>query len=367
MNAVTFQAQWRGRSLEADVRARRAAELLYQLKIVEERWLLGASTYLMAPPAPVLATAATGGTVAAGTYWVKVTAKNAQGETTASPAAKIVTTGATSTITIFTVPNATHYNVYIGSGGGQPADSAMWLQAGISGANAPQPAIGANVTLADGVTVMPSGEVNPAILAVTLAAPPATSGTALSTVSANTAKTFVDGSGNVLMWDGLLAQALLNATQANGATLGAQVAQPAAANGLLALADIDNLLAAMYMQAAGDPDYIVMNPLDNIRLTNLVVGAGQLRYVVQAGDGGELGQVQGQLTAQFRATRYLNKSTGKEIPILLDRYCPQGCMVFVPLALPFPVPEVGNAIEVGGAGTGGAAALCARAQALAHR
>ena len=37
MNSVTFQAQWRGRSLETDLRARRVAELLYQLKIVEER------------------------------------------------------------------------------------------------------------------------------------------------------------------------------------------------------------------------------------------------------------------------------------------------------------------------------------------
>ncbi|MEO7003434.1 MAG: hypothetical protein ABI068_16560, partial [Ktedonobacterales bacterium] len=79
MNAVSFQAQWRGRSLEADVRARRIAELLYQLKMTEERWVLGASAYVMVPPAPALATAVSGGTVAAGTYWVKVTAKNAQG------------------------------------------------------------------------------------------------------------------------------------------------------------------------------------------------------------------------------------------------------------------------------------------------
>ena len=42
-NAVTFQAQWRGRALEGDVRARRTAELLYQLKIVEERWLVQGS------------------------------------------------------------------------------------------------------------------------------------------------------------------------------------------------------------------------------------------------------------------------------------------------------------------------------------
>jgi len=343
-NKVSFQAQWRGRSLEADVRARRTAELLYQLKITEERWLLGASEKLMVPPAPVLATAATGGTVAAGTYWVKVTAKNAQGETTGSAAAKIVTTGATSTITvsIMTVPNATQYNVYVGSGTNQPADSAMWLQAGLSGANALQPNVGANVTLQDGLTILPSGEVQPAYFnAPTITAPPATSGTALSTVAANTAKTFVDGSNNSLMWDGIISQALLNATTANGATLGAQVSQPAAATGVLALSDIDNLLAAMYLQAAGDPDYIIMNPLDNVKLTNLVVGAGQLRYVVQS-TGGD----QGDLTAQYRVTRYLNKTTGEEMPIILDRYCPQGTMVFLPMSIPFPVAEQNAAVEV---------------------
>jgi hypothetical protein len=219
MNTVSFQAQWRGRSLEADVRARRVAELLYQLKIVEERWVLGASAYLMTPPAPVLATSTTGGTVAAATYWVKVTALNAQGQTLGSSAAKITTTGSTSTITItiFTVPNATQYNVYIASGASYPGDAAAWLQAGISGANAPQPAIGNNVTLADGATIMPSGEVNPAYLTVVLSAPPATSGTALSSVAANPAKTYVDGSGNLLMWDGLIAQALNNATLATWA------------------------------------------------------------------------------------------------------------------------------------------------------
>ncbi|HEX9038532.1 MAG TPA: hypothetical protein VF808_16230 [Ktedonobacterales bacterium] len=344
MNQVSFQAQWRGRSLESDVRARRIAELLYQLKMTEERWILGASTLLMVPPAPTLTTATTGGTLAAATYWVKVTATNAQGQTTGSAVRSATTTGTTSTlaITIYTVPNAAQYNVYIGTGATQPADSALWLQTGISGTNAQQPLTGAPVTLADGVTTMPSGEVTPGILTVTLSAPPATTGTALSTVTANTAKTFVDGANNPLMWDGLIAQALNNASQANGATLGAQVAQPAAANGQLALSDIDNLLAAMYMQAAGDPDHIVMNPLDNVRLTNLVVGAGQLRYVVQAGESAD----QGQLTAQYRVTRYLNKSTGKEMPIIIDRYCPQGQLVFLSLTTPFPTPEVTSAVEI---------------------
>jgi len=312
--------------------------------MTEERWTLGASSLLMIPPAPVLAASASGGTLAAGTYWVKVTAKNTQGETTGSSASKVTTTGSTSLIslTLFTVPNATQYNVYVASGASYPGDASAWLQAGVSGANAPQPAVGAVVTLADGVTAMPSGEVNPAILTLTISAPPATSGTALASVASNTAKSFVDGSGNVLMWDGLIAQALNNASTANGATLGAQVAQPADPTGKLALSDIDNLLAGMYLQAAGDPDYLVMNPLDNVRLTNLVVGAGQLRYVVQAGESAD----QGQLTAQYRVTRYLNKSTGKEMPIIINRYCPQGHLVFLPPTMPFPTPDIGAAVEI---------------------
>jgi hypothetical protein len=87
-----------------------------------------------------------------------------------------------------------------------------------------------------------------------------------------------------------------------------------------------------------------MNSLYGVRLTNEVVNAGQLRYVVQASAGGTADQ--GDLTAQYRVTRYLNKSTGKELPIILDRYCPQGHLVFLPLSVPFPVPEIANAVEI---------------------
>jgi hypothetical protein len=58
------------------------------------------STAMAAPAAPGLATAASGGTVAAGTYGVIVSYVNAQGESVGSAPASIVTTGATSTITI---------------------------------------------------------------------------------------------------------------------------------------------------------------------------------------------------------------------------------------------------------------------------
>jgi hypothetical protein len=345
-NAVTFQAQWRGRSLEGDVRARRTAELLYQLKIVEEKWIVQGSTLLMTPPAPIVTTATGGGTITAGTYWVQVTATNAQGETlpsalpatSAGPTAVVTTTGSTSTITItiFTVPNAASYSVYIGAGSTPPANGAMWKQTGLTTA---QPAYGASVSLSNGGTTT-AGEVVPPTVTVTLAAPPATSGT--NPPASNTAKTLVDGSGNPLMFDGLIAQALNNATTGNGASLGAQVAQPAASNGILALSDLDAILMNMYQQAAGDPEIILMNPVDNVKLTNLVVAAGQLRYVIDAAHPEQSAHV----VAPMRVTAYLNKVTGKEIPIVLDRYCPMGMMLFLSLALPYPVPEIDHAIEI---------------------
>ncbi len=345
-NAVTFQAQWRGRSLEGDVRARRTAELLYQLKIVEERWLVQGSSLLMVPPAPVVSTSASGGSIAAGTYWVQVTATNAQGETlpSALPAtsngttAVVTTSGATSTITLtlFTVPNAAGYNVYIGAGSTPPANAAMWKQNGLTQT---QPAYGASVQLANGGTTT-AGEVVPPTITVTLTTAPATSGT--NPPASNTAKTLVDGSGNPLMFDGLLAQALNNATLTNGGSLGTQVAQPAASSGILALSDIDAILMNLYQQAAGDPDIIVMNPIDNVKLTNLVVAAGQMRYVIDAGKASEAAHV----LAPFRVTAYLNKVTGREIPIVLDRYCPMGTLLFLPLSLPYPVPEIDHAIEI---------------------
>lgn len=74
--------------------------------------------------APTLATATTGGTVAAGTYQVVVTYVSATGETVASSSASITTTGSTSTITVTTpaangVPGgATGWNAYITAAGG---------------------------------------------------------------------------------------------------------------------------------------------------------------------------------------------------------------------------------------------------------
>jgi hypothetical protein len=70
---------------------------------------------------PQLATATTGGVLAATTYYVRYTWISAQGETMVSPEASIVTTGATSSITV-TIPalpaGATLAGIYIGTAPG---------------------------------------------------------------------------------------------------------------------------------------------------------------------------------------------------------------------------------------------------------
>lgn len=74
-------------------------------------------------PAPGTVTATpstTGGSLAAGTYYYKVTALNAQGQTTGSPEVSATTTTATSSVALSwtAVPGATSYNVYRGTAAG---------------------------------------------------------------------------------------------------------------------------------------------------------------------------------------------------------------------------------------------------------
>jgi len=86
-----------------------------------------------APSAPGVATATTGGTVLAGTYQVTVTYTNAQGETIASTASPITTTGSTSTITI-TAPAAaayaTNWYAYVSQAGGTALSATRQQAAG---------------------------------------------------------------------------------------------------------------------------------------------------------------------------------------------------------------------------------------------
>lgn len=77
-------------------------------------------TGLDAPVANTPSTATTGGTLAAGTYYYRVAALDARGQTVASNEVSVTTTGATSTVTVTwgAVTGATGYRIYRGTAAG---------------------------------------------------------------------------------------------------------------------------------------------------------------------------------------------------------------------------------------------------------
>ena len=78
---------------------------------------LNVTAVMAAPVQSATSTSTTGGTLAAGTYFYKVTALNAAGETVGSNEQSQVTTGTTSTVTVSwgAVTGATSYRVYRGT------------------------------------------------------------------------------------------------------------------------------------------------------------------------------------------------------------------------------------------------------------
>lgn len=99
---------------------------------------------IAAPAAPTVTPAGSGGTVLAGTYQVLVTYVNAQGETIASTASPVVTTGSASTITITspaTETGAVSWYAYVSQAGGTAASATRQQTAGSP------TAIGSNLVL----------------------------------------------------------------------------------------------------------------------------------------------------------------------------------------------------------------------------
>jgi hypothetical protein len=88
---------------------------------------------ILEPVQSALATATTGGTITAGTYIYAVTAINALGETLISNERTIVTTGATSTVTVTwaAVTGATGYKLYKTAAGGATQTELLYKTVGL--------------------------------------------------------------------------------------------------------------------------------------------------------------------------------------------------------------------------------------------
>jgi hypothetical protein len=337
---VTFETEIYGRSFQGDPLALASAKLIPALKQIQEFNYINWGVKLWSPAPPNnISTVTTGGSLTAGVYWIIVTAVNAQGETLAfgatqaNPvAATITTTGSTSQITfnIYTVPGAVSYRVYVGIGATQPANSAMWLQTAAT-------QFGSGTALNQPTTGVKQG-----FFTVTMgAAAAATSGTAYSTVvtAGNTANmvalsTYAGNTSSPLTFDGMIALILQN-YGAVGSALGTAgetplVVQPAAASGALALNDIDTLHQNAFLNAQADFDYCFTGVMDHKKLSLLVSQGTNVRYNLATTDA----EAQRNLVAGYRASAYINQTTGKVIPIVMLPYLSQGTIVFGSFELP---------------------------------
>ncbi len=336
-DVVTFETEIYGKSFEGDVRATVAAKLIPALMLEEELWLINSSQKLWAPvPSFNGATTAGGGNLAAGTNWIIVTAVNSNGETLAyggsSPTAlSIVTAGGASTATfnINRVPGATSYRIYVGIGATQPATTGMWLQSTAVSSTTDAGGFGQGyITITAGAS-----------------AAFATSGTAYSTVvtAGNTAVNVSSGGGGTpanlaLTWDGLQSLTYLNAGTAGTAGVRGEtplIKFPAAANGSLALTDIDGLLEAMYLNAHADPEVLFTGVKDHKKLSYLVAQGTNFRVNTSNSQADMSNIIGGQ-----RVTKYINQTTGTLMDVVMLPYLTQGTIIAASLKLPFPVASI---------------------------
>lgn len=342
---ITFEAEIYARMYEPDVRAKIAAKLAPSLMLGQETWYLNSGQQCWTPAPPnTVSTSASGGSVTAATYWIIVTAVNAQGESlawsiapssvTVPKAASITTSGSTSTITfnINRVPGATSYNVYMGTGSTQPANSAMWLQAAnkFSGTN----------PLND-----PGGYAS-GYFSVTMTAAAATSGTAYSSIISSNAPatppymvaTGSTPSGYILTFDGLQALAMINAGTLSTVGVGGETAAVrlvADASGVLAKSDIDTHLESMYLNSRANPECMLVSVKDHKAISNIVFNASNFRVNAQPTQASI-----GDMAGGARATKWINQTTGRLMDIIMCPYLPQGTIVFLSLTLPFQVAEI---------------------------
>ena len=237
-NSVTFQSQWRSRALEGDMLARRKVELVYALKLQEENWIINGASKLWRPAKPLLTAATTGGSLAAATYWVQVTAVNSAGESLPSTIASVTTTGSTSSITILFegVIGATSYNVYVGTGSTQPSNSNMFI------------AVTTNFT-PNGLPQQPADYIGSMSISTLMTTNP-TSGAHPPTSNTATVATNV--------FDGMISLCYLNPNTGGNLSVGEQgmtsvIVQPSQSSGLLILQDLQLLFRKMFSQAMADP------------------------------------------------------------------------------------------------------------------
>ena len=296
---VTYKAQFAGVGFE-DMRQLSQHSLLWAHLLGEEKAILygrGSATgyvgALAQPSAPSLSTATTGGTIAAATYSVRITARAGFGESSATTSVTQATTGSTSTLTV-TLPSSGlpfGANIYAG-----PAGSEVFQTTGTAG----QAVV--LTSIATGTAAVPG------------------SGTS------------ADANG----YDGFLTNTLANGqVLALNNTLG----QGTYANN--PGGEFQALFQSMWNSVYADPDEIWTTAAIRNELGNQLVSSSSANYRINLAETG--GKVLGQMV-----TGILNQSspTSKMLDLNVHPYMLPGVAFIRSTTLPFPDSNVGETSQI---------------------
>ena len=310
-DSVSFAAQYAGQGFQ-DVRALSAQSLLYSSMLLEERMLLmgrgtnsAFSGALASPTAVTVATAApaTGESAITGattTIWVKVTADAGDfGQSTLSAIASV--SASAGTVGVVTIPTAVvgavGYRVYVGTGAGAPADSAMFY----------------------------AGRTGSRVFRITGALP--TSGTAASTVTVDTSA-YANG------YDGILPTVLgANSGYVNNINSTFNATSPGS--------EFQTAFASMYNSVKADPDELLFNGTDRKNLSELLKNNSSSNYRLQIQQDEVGNAVLGSVITAIQ-----NEVTGKVVPMTVHPWMPQGNAAILSYTLPIPDSQVSNVWSV---------------------
>lgn len=301
---VDWQAQFAGQGFQ-DIRQLSQTALLWSHFGGEERALLfgrgsSGNGYKGAVSAPVVsvATATTGGSIAAGTYLATITARTGFGESVISNEVSQTTTGSTSTIT-FTVTTepvgALGYNLY------------MTLAGGASGTEKFQTSFVGNT--------------------ITVTTPPTSTGAA---------QPGSDTSADPNAYDGFLT-VLTDPTQA-GYVKRVNAALSTANPG----DEFQQALLSLYQSVKADPEEIWVDAGVMKEAGDLFKTASSANYRIDL-DGGNVG---GGYKLGSAVTGLVNQTTQSMVDLKVHPYMPAGCAFIRSRTLPVPDSQVSETSQV---------------------
>jgi hypothetical protein len=310
-DSVSFAAQYAGQGFQ-DVRALSAQSLLYSSMLLEERMLLmgrgtatGFSGALASPTATVAVAAPGAGetaiTGATTTIWVKVTSDAGDfGQSTPSPVASVAASaGTVGVVTVSAaITGALGYRVFVGTGAGLPADSAMYY----------------------------AGRTGSLTFRITGALP--TSGSTAATPAAGNTSAFANG------YDGIM-------PIVTGADSGYRKNINGGFNSVSPGAEFQAAFASLYDSVKADPDELLFNGTDRKNLSELLKNSSSTNYrlTLQQDEIGNavIGSV---------ITAIQNEVTGKVVPMTVHPWMPQGNVAVLSYSLPIPDSQVSNVWSV---------------------